>query len=154
LAKLDFFVRYPDFFKQIQLHLSEDKGSALNLDTANTGLVESSMIRYKYGPWDSRYYQLLAYLEGRRLLEVTKGSKGSFVFKLTEAGLEIARRFAQEDSYSELCQHMKEVKDLIGGKSGGVLKSLIYKVFDKEIASLPMGEIIRHDTKDIHNKIS
>jgi hypothetical protein len=51
LAKLDFFARYPDFFRRITGE------RPVNAD------VESSMTRFHYGPWDHRYYQLLSTLE-------------------------------------------------------------------------------------------
>ena len=48
LAKLDFFVRYPDFFNRASQALNADERSA-------TTVVESSMVRHHYGPWDQRY---------------------------------------------------------------------------------------------------
>src|ERR687890_441277 len=55
LAKLDFFVRYPSFFTQACIEQGKPFFPV-------TEAVESPMVRYYYGPWDHRYYQVLAYL--------------------------------------------------------------------------------------------
>jgi hypothetical protein len=62
MAKLDFFVRYPDFFavaKKDQTPVPQDHEA-----------VESAMVRHHYGPWDKRYYHILAYLESKQLIEL------------------------------------------------------------------------------------
>lgn len=136
LAKLDFFVRYPDFFGRAAARLEK------KAETAPTGVVESAMVRHHYGPWDTRYYQLLPYLEARELITVERDDQ-TFVFALTSAGLILAKRLAGESTYKDLCDHMKAVKKLLGGKSGDVLKKLVYELFDEEVAKLPLGQVIR-----------
>ena len=135
LAKLDFFVRYPSFFNQAatELNSHENKSYAMN-DTA--------MIRHHYGPWDPRYYQVLAYLESRELITVDKEKK-AFIFSLTDIGVEMAMHLASHASFNELVEHMRKVKSVFGSKSGDSLKKLVYSVFDEEVAKLSKGEIIR-----------
>ena len=70
MAKLDFFVRYPDFFAAAK----EDQTPNPQV----SGAVESAMIRHHYGPWDKRYYHILAYLESKQLIQIVK-HKNSFV---------------------------------------------------------------------------
>ncbi len=36
------------------------------------------MIRHHYGPWDKRYYHILAYLESKQLIQIVK-HKNSFI---------------------------------------------------------------------------
>jgi hypothetical protein len=136
LAKLDFFVRYPEFFHRAAKHLEKEA------DQPAAGAVESAMIRYHYGPWDTRYYQILAFLEGRELIGVMRDDK-TFVFSLTELGFALAKRLADEPAYQDLCTHMKAVKKLLGHKSGEVLKNLVYELFDEEVAKLPLGRVIK-----------
>ena len=136
LAKLDFFVRYPEFFERAAKHLEQEA------DQPVVTAVESAMIRHHYGPWDARYYQLLAFLEGRELLAVERNEK-TFIFSLTEPGLVLAKRLAVEPVYQDLCTHMKAVKKLFGNKSGDVLKNLVYELFDEEVAKLPLGRVIK-----------
>jgi hypothetical protein len=135
LAKLDFFVRYPDFFRRAKLHLHE------KADRARMAAVESPMVRHHYGPWDPRYYQILAYLESRVLITVEKVNR-TFVFLLTAAGQNIAKRLSEDESYFELCDRMSDVRDSFKDKSGDWLKKLVYEIFDEEIANLPLGRMI------------
>src|ERR1700722_8512077 len=77
MAKLDFFVRYPDFFAVAK---NASPPFAEGNDT-----VESAMVRHHYGPWDKRYYHVLAYLEARQLIEVVK-KKNGYLITLTPEG--------------------------------------------------------------------
>lgn len=54
LAKLDFFIRYPELFRKAAHHVNEST-------TIASSAVESKMIRFHYGPWDKRYYQVLPF---------------------------------------------------------------------------------------------
>lgn len=130
LAKLDFFVRYPQFFARAAK------------EAAATTSVESSMVRFHYGPWDKRYYQVIAYLEARGLLRV-EASGSAFVFRLTEPGAAAADDLAKSESYEQLVAHMKKVKKAFGAKPGSTLKKLIYDTFKDEIAAKPLDEVIR-----------
>jgi hypothetical protein len=134
LAKLDFFVRYPDFFAEVCRHL----GVAAQ---TRVGSTESAMVRHYYGPWDQRYYQLLAYLEGHGLIEARpKGS--AFDLILTTTGRDTANRLRNDKVFESLCNHMRNVKKVLGRKSGSAIKNLIYKTFDEDIARRPLGESI------------
>jgi hypothetical protein len=135
LAKLDFFVRYPTFFDRASSELDESV-------RAGTDMNDSAMIRHHYGPWDPRYYQVLAYLEGRELITVEKEKK-AFIFALTETGTQLARQLASAVAFTDMVRHMKAVRAVFGGKSGDWLKKLVYRVFDEEVAQLSRGQIIR-----------
>ncbi|RYF32837.1 MAG: hypothetical protein EOO38_30605, partial [Cytophagaceae bacterium] len=91
LAKLDFFVRYPEFFIEVCQRLGKDT-------TVQPASVESPMVRYHYGPWDHRYYQVLGFLEGRGLIEVRKVDR-QIQFSLTELGLSTVRPLEKASSY-------------------------------------------------------
>jgi DNA-binding PadR family transcriptional regulator len=138
LAKLDFFVRYPDFFERAAVEV-EGPNHATGYSSA---VNDSTMVRHHYGPWDPRYYQVLAYLEGRELIVVGK-NKNTFVFALTDTGRNLAKRLVSEASFNDLAVQMRKVKSLFGAKSGDWLKKLIYRVFDDEIAKLAKGHVIR-----------
>jgi hypothetical protein len=136
LAKLDFFVRYPGFFQRAARHLEKQ------VDQPTVAIFESAMIRHHYGPWDARYYQVLAFLEGRELITVEREDR-TFIFSLTDAGFVLAKRLKCETAYKDLCTHMKAVKKLLGNKRGNVLKNLVYELFDEEVAELPLGQVIQ-----------
>lgn len=134
MAKLDFFVRYPDFFAEVCRQL----GVAT---TVPHGVTESAMVRHHYGPWDQRYYQILAYLEGRGLLEARQTGK-AFDLKLTEAGKEAATELRKKEAFADLCAQMLRVKKVLGRKSGSAIKTLIYKTFQDEVAMRALGASI------------
>jgi hypothetical protein len=136
MAKLDFFVRYPQFFATICDNLQSSV-------TPSTSVMESAMIRYHYGPWDRRYYQVLGYLEGRQLIEVARHSgKGPFYLCLTEKGKKTAEGLASSPSFSELIEQMKRVKKALGNRTGSSLKKLIYDTFSNEVSLRGLGERI------------
>lgn len=133
MAKLDFFVRYPEFF---------DMAREQTRTTTRVGdAVESAMVRHHYGPWDKRYYHVLAHLEARNLIAVTK-EKNSFQIALTDLGHDRSARLAQLVSFTPIVDRMREVKKVFGGKSGSSLKSMIYKIFDREVGQRRLGEVI------------
>lgn len=135
MAKLDFFVRYPQFFNTA----CETLG--VPAESASTS-VESSMIRFHYGPWDERYYHVLAYLESKGLLAVTK-DKNAFRLALTDDGKAAATEIAKDEAYATLIEQMKRVKKALGGKAGSTLKKLIYQIFEKEVGQRSLGEAIQ-----------
>src|SRR5579862_357268 len=103
MAKLDFFARYPDFFEaaraaEARTHAADEP------DRMEYGeAVESAMVRHHYGPWDKRYYHVLAYLEAKRLITVTK--KGSsYRLALTDFGAERAKTLAARPSLAPLVE--------------------------------------------------
>lgn len=136
MAKLDFFVRYPEFLKRFTGHI------AARLTDTPAPHQESAMIRYLYGPWDDRYYQLLSFLESRDLLRIEKASAKKFRFTLTETGQNIAETLKANPNFAELVKHMELVSDSLGGMSGNRLKELIYREFDLEVTARKMREMI------------
>jgi hypothetical protein len=135
MAKLDFFVRYPQFFNRVCEHLGEAAAS-------QTDAVESSMVRFHYGPWDRRYYHVLAYLEAKNLITVTKEKANAFTFALTDEGKVTADTLRKKDAFSGITGQMVRVKRVLGGKSGSWLKNLVYEVFSAEVATKSFGDII------------
>ncbi|HAH48514.1 MAG TPA: hypothetical protein DCM07_27460 [Planctomycetaceae bacterium] len=135
MAKLDFFVRYPQFFDRAC--------EVLGFPAKSTSeSVESSMIRFHYGPWDDRYYHILSFLESRGLLEVSK-HKNAYRLTLTESGKSAANEMAKDSSFNTLIEQMKLVKKTLGKKAGSALKNLIYDIFEKEVGQRSMREVIQ-----------
>jgi hypothetical protein len=140
MAKLDFFASYPDFFEVARATISEGADARANTDDQNVA-VESAMVRHHYGPWDKRYYHVLAHLEAKRLIEVTKEGN-AYRLILTDLGKERAKALAARPSFAPLVERMRQVKKTFGGKSGSYLKDLIYRLFDEEVGKRPMGQVI------------
>jgi hypothetical protein len=98
LAKLDFLLRYPVFLEELarqgviaNLELPEETRPSAEERNA----VESRMIRYKYGPWDDRYYGIIGQLVGRGLAEYVP-SRGRVALRPTEGGRAVARALATD----------------------------------------------------------
>lgn len=135
LAKLDFFIRYPQFFETASAYLG-------GYSRSSTGTIESRMVRYRYGPWDKRYYDVLNYLKSKDLIAVTKPDRKLFQFHLTIKGKEVAEKVAEYTEFIDLVDQMRRVKELLGNKSGSALKKLIYDLFKKEVAEKALNEVI------------
>ena len=134
MAKLDFFVRYPQFFNVACNKLGVSSSESVRH-------VESSMIRFHYGPWDKRYYHILSYLEAKQLIEITpKGNM--YVLTLTDSGNSISSHFANDPVFSDIAEQMKQVKKVLGSKAGSTLKKIVYQLFDEEVAKRSIGEVI------------
>ncbi len=134
LAKLDFFVRYPAFFARLT-GVTQVAGEA-------PPAVESTMVRHHYGPWDKRYYHVLAFLSSTGLLRVARGQGRSFSFELTSSGLEAADRLVDSIPFGTLVDHMRAVRKQLGAKTGTALKDLIYRALQDEVTHRPLGERI------------
>ncbi|WP_156419599.1 MULTISPECIES: hypothetical protein [unclassified Sphingopyxis] len=145
MAKLDFFTRYPDFFAvaRASLPASSEPAAAPNLKAVQppAGAVEASMVRHHYGPWDKRYYHVLAHLEARELITVSKEGR-SYRLALTSLGKSKAKLLAAKPSFEPLVARLREVKSVFGRKSGTYLKDLIYRLFDEEVGRREMGGVI------------
>lgn len=135
LAKLDFFVRYPKFFERACEHLGKEYESVPDHD------VETRMVRFHYGPWDKRYYQILGYLEARGLISIVQIGD-SYDFFLTPSGAAAVDELRDTGSFDDVILQMRQVKRVFGRQKGSSLKKLIYKLFDEEVGRLKLGTVI------------
>ena len=78
--------------------------------------MKSAMVRHHYGPWDKRYYHVLAHLEARGLIRVTK-EKRTFRIALTDIGRERAQRITALPSFTALVARMKKIKKTLAQKA-------------------------------------
>src|SRR6266536_5471076 len=74
LAKLDFLLRYPAFFRRALAKRAPH--AALPPDEEDEDLIETQMVRYRYGPWDPAYFSLLGSLIGRGLIRPVPAARG------------------------------------------------------------------------------
>lgn len=142
MAKLDFFARYPDFFEAARAATLRAQRPDAPHQTETDDAVESAMVRHHYGPWDKRYYHVLAHLEAKRLITVSKEGS-AYQIALTDLGDDCAKALATRPSFAPLVARMREVKKTFGAKSGAFLKNLIYRIFDEEVGRRSLGEVIR-----------
>lgn len=124
LAKLDFLIRYPTFTER----LLENLGANWMLGTEPTDdereAVESRMVRYKYGPWDDRYYPVLGTLVGLGLVTVGKEGR-TLVMSLTDAGAGRAADIASQEEWQQVDRRASFLRTHFN-MTGSRLKKLIY----------------------------
>ncbi len=144
LAKLDFLLRYPALAPDvlddldgadIRLHLSEED---ITLRTD----VEAPMTRYKYGPWDDRYYPVIGALVGRGLLRYTRGLRGSVAVAPTSAGRQFVRELAIADEWANISDRCHAIAEASTGLTGNALKDLIYRRL-ADLMDRPQRQVIR-----------
>src|SRR5262245_61380865 len=70
LAKLDFLLRYPVNLERA-LQVRAGRGNEAELQDYGRKSIESTMVRYRFGPWDFRYRRFLNTLVSRGLVRIT-----------------------------------------------------------------------------------
>lgn len=141
LAKLDFLLRYPVYLGRAL----ESKGISsdiVRIEDYEIKSVESSMIRYRYGPWDPRYRLFLNLLTAKDLTSVNVSNR-TIMIGLTPAGIEKALRLSEDDNFKDVVYRARLLKKYFD-MSGTRLKDFIYETFP-EIVSLKLGEGIRYE---------
>ncbi|WP_106195884.1 hypothetical protein [Umezawaea tangerina] len=129
LAKLDFLLRYPALAPQVldrldrtdpRLHLGVHELSAPTH-------VEAPMTRYKYGPWDDRYYAIIGALIGRGLLRYTGARKGSVAVTPTPAGRRLADDLGNSQQWIDINDRSRAIAEASANMTGNALKDRIYE---------------------------
>ncbi|MGK7904150.1 MAG: hypothetical protein AB4352_22625 [Hormoscilla sp.] len=138
LAKLDFFLRYPNFMQRA-LAIRTSEKVMMDVAPEEQNNIEGRMIRYRYGPWDPSYYSILGKLIGKGLVEVVPNKRG-LSYRTTERGSQIARDLAKEESWSETSARIKLLKQNFN-LSGNNLKDFVYQHFP-EVSGASWGQKI------------
>jgi hypothetical protein len=135
LAKLDFFLRYPKFLEKVQEELVS-RGQELAPYRSTGPETEAPMIRYRYGPWDPRYRDFVAYLESRGLVRIV----GTTVegFSLTAFGRRTARQLLGSRSFAPIVERANAMVGNLADWTGSALKDFIYEIFDEEVGQLSL----------------
>lgn len=128
LAKLDFLVRYPSLLEELARKVTDQSlpESVKPTDSERLG-VENRMVRYKYGPWDDRYYPILGMLLGLDLVVLASPAPRSRLrLQVTEEGAAIAAGLSSQPSWMPVarrCEFVITTFDMTGNR----LKELIYQ---------------------------
>ena len=115
VAKMDFFLRYPTYLAKVS-------GEESILDIGSR--PESLIIRYRYGPWDLKYYEVFALLVAKSLIVVRPSPKGD-VFALTSRG-EHAVTGLLGPEFDEIVARCSLIRGQFGDMTGTQIKKLIY----------------------------
>lgn len=128
LAKLDFLVRYPALAPIVLDELEVDT-PGLHLtraDVSEPTNVSDPMTRYKYGPWDDKYYPIIGALVGRGLLKYSAGRRGSVALVPTKAGRALAADLLADPAWTDVGDQCAAVAHASAGLTGNALKDRIY----------------------------
>lgn len=141
LAKLDFFLRYPSYLeKALELpNVNRAKLSA-EIEVSEKNSIEAKMVRYRYGPWDSKYYDVFAYLLSKDLMDIVSIG-GVDYFSLTNMGEHATEILAGNEAFRSLVTRCNIIRLTLGRRSGKSLKKIIYENFP-EIVRKPIGSPI------------
>jgi hypothetical protein len=144
LVKLDFLLRYPVYLERaLKARDAQSTSKSLNIKEYERKSVESSMIRYRYGPWDHRYRAFINYLVAKGLAEVevqTIPRQKTIFVELTSKGKEMAMQLECSKDFEDIAIRSKVLKRHFD-KNAMWLERFIYDTFP-EIASMKMGETI------------
>jgi hypothetical protein len=139
LAKLDFLLRYPTYLERA-LQQRQANSEKVKVRVEERLSVESRMIRYRYGPWDDRYRQLLNELVGLRLVHVTVRGR-TIDIGLTDAGFTQSESVASSPAFEDIDRRSRLLKSHFD-LSATRLMNFIYDTFP-EIADMRLREEIR-----------
>ncbi|WP_328298928.1 hypothetical protein OG389_14690 [Streptomyces sp. NBC_00435] len=131
LAKLDFLLRYPSFTDKLLPTRNAQWPLGCEPSPDEREAIESRMIRYKYGPWDDRYYPLLGRLIGYGLAETVNG-KGKVCIRLTETGEGFAGQLSSADEWAVVAARSSMLRKSFN-LTGNRLKNLIYDALPETI---------------------
>src|SRR5258708_38403763 len=100
LAKLDFLLRYPVNLERA-LEVRAGRGVDAKLEEYERKSIESSMVRYRFGPWDFRYRRFLNTLVARGLVSVSTEGRTIKIF-LTGAGRNAAGELVRAAEFTAM----------------------------------------------------
>lgn len=100
LAKLDFLLRYPSCFERAMLARNVSPKN-LRIADFEHATIESSMVRYRYGPWDHRYRRFLNILAARSLVTLTVEGR-TILIDLTHGGIAIAKKLSDSEEFEDV----------------------------------------------------
>ncbi|MDD7938678.1 hypothetical protein PHK61_09645 [Actinomycetospora lutea] len=132
LAKLDFLVRYPAMAQRVIPASSSDERLEPSDDERRE--TESPMIRYKYGPWDDRYYPIIGALVGCGLAAYSKGRAGSVALRMTAQGRRFASELRESQAWSDIALRCDAVAEHVGSWNGNRLKEAVYQNLPEVVA--------------------
>lgn len=138
LAKLDFLLRYPEYLERA-LIVKNASTKKLIIEDHERKSVESSMVRYRFGPWDFRYRRFLNILTAKGLVKVDVVGKAISI-SMTPSGLVVAKNLAEQDAFKNIAPRTHMLKSHFDVKATTLMR-FIYDTFP-EITSLRLGEEI------------
>jgi len=139
LAKMDFLLRYPNCLVRALKAVGKE-ALAQEIPEEERNTIEARMIRFRFGPWDSRYRRWIGLLVAKGLAHTYLEGRTVNV-KLTDAGVNVASHIAELDEYRSLAHRSQMVSSAVGSFPATKLKDFVYQVFP-EIVNMQWGRQI------------
>jgi hypothetical protein len=139
LAKMDFLLRYPTCLERVLAKLHQNPEEVRVEDRERTS-IETKMIRFRYGPWDSRYRRWLGLLSARGLVRLAVEGN-TVVIGLTEDGRTLVSNLRSERLFEEMGRRSDLTAKAVGPLSATRLKDFVYEAIP-EITDMKWGEEI------------
>lgn len=140
LAKMDFLVRYPVYLKRVAEKLRR-RPLEFSIQPYEFDTVESAMIRFRYGPWDTRYRRWIGTLVAQGLATAYVSGRTVHV-RASESGKTKAQELLNDAHFADLGKRTAIVNQLVGDFGGTKLKDFVYEIVP-EITGMDWGEEIR-----------
>ena len=132
LAEVDLLLRYPIMLERALIAKGRS-AHQVRLEDHECYSVESEMVRYRFGPWDHRYREILNILVGKGLATVTiEGRK--VVIAATARGRERAQQLVADPLFEQDARRAKILTTHFD-VTGTTLMRFIYDTFP-EIVTL------------------
>lgn len=138
LVKLDFLLRYPTVLEYALTKFNASGNP--NIRPHEKTSVESKMVRFRYGPWDPRYYQYLAILESKGLVQVAINNKAVEI-QITQKGKDVAEKLGDLEEMTDFVDRSAIIHSNFGTLSATRLKDLMYELVP-ELHDMKFGEKI------------
>ena len=139
LAKMDFLLRYPNCLVRVLKAVGKE-ALVQQIPEEERNTIEARMIRFRFGPWDSRYRRWIGLLVAKGLAHTYLDGRTVNV-KLTDAGVNVASHIAELDEYRSLAHRSQMVSSAVGSFPATKLKDFVYQVFP-EIVNMQWGRQI------------
>lgn len=139
LAKLDFLLRYPVMLERA-LKAKNRSIQNVKLEDHELKSVESTMVRYRFGPWDHRYREFINLLIAKGLATVDIEGRTTII-GITADGREIASNLKVDILFEPYVRRSKLLNAHFDLTSTNLMQ-FIYSTFP-EILSLRPNEPIR-----------
>lgn len=139
LAKLDFLVRYPTCLERALRSLNLDEATVAVQPRERTS-IETKMIRFRYGPWDSRYRRWLGLLSARGLVHLAVEGN-TIQIGLTDEGRAVSSSIRANELFGDLARRSDIAIKAVGGMSATKLKNFVYDAIP-EIREMKWGDEI------------
>lgn len=142
LAKLDFLVRYPALLERALIARGLAPKAAAKqarVEPHERDSIESKMVRYRFGPWDHRYYEFLDLLAAKGLIVMQMLGRTVSIGP-TNPGRQLAAELQQAPAFETVARRSKVLRTHLNLTASNLMR-FVYETFP-ELASLRMNEEI------------